>query len=137
MVALLTRNCIYAKLLKLKDGGDTCPNRMASKYRVHSVFIMEHLKEIHRGVTTIAECVRMCGEAGSPAECAYFAYHAADQQCLFLDTNLHSEVISRFLFQGWVYGRNLVPSKRVNLFLHISGSTDPLIVKKKLETRPF
>ena len=98
---------------------------MDSKYRVHSVFIMEYLKAIHRDVSTLADCAGFCDVAG-PTECSYFAYHPIDQQCILLDHNVHVEVISRFLFQGWTYGRVLVPSKRVknnciliyNLYLH-------------------
>ena len=100
-----------AQILKVKND-ESCSSKMDSKYRVHSVFIMEYLKAIHRDVSMLADCAGFCAIAGS-TECRYFAYHSTDQECIMLDQNVNVEVISRFLFQGWTYGRVLMPSKRV------------------------
>ena len=101
----------HGQLLKLKDDA-SCSTNMASKYRVHSIFITKYLTGKHLKVSSMIQCAQLCSDAGLTL-CQYFVYHLENQFCLYVSELLHREVISRFIFQKWEFGRVLQPSKRV------------------------
>ena len=110
MILLFGIHC-HAQLLKLKDD-NSCSTQMASKYRVHSIFINEYLTGKHDGIKSLIQCAKLCSNA-SLISCLYFIYHLESQICVFVIQHLINAVISRFVFQKWNYGRVLQPSKRV------------------------
>ena len=115
----------HGQILKFKDDA-SCSTKMASKYRVHSIFINKYLTGKHEKISSMIQCAQLCSDAGQTL-CLYFVYHLEHQFCLFVNALLHREVISRFIFQKWEFGRVLQPSKRVSYFIYFGFILNALL----------
>ena len=60
----------------------------------------------------MVECYTQCY---NEQDCDYFAYNETAQICLFVKGTVGNEAISRFIFEGWTYGRIGTTNQRVNI----------------------
>ena len=91
---------VNSQTLKFKDV-KTCPAKIQSKLRAQSLLLVRKISSKDENVQTLPDCFTKCSTKPS---CS-FAYQEAKKSCLVFTGVLANETISRFLSEGWQYGK--------------------------------
>ncbi|XP_066913090.1 uncharacterized protein [Clytia hemisphaerica] len=97
-IVLAIFNVVTNQVLKFKT--DSCSTKIQAKLRVQSILIAKKISAHEKNIQTLRDCFTRC-----TTNCGSFAYHESKKTCLIFTEVLAKEVISRFMSEGWQYGK--------------------------------